>query len=208
MSMDVELSRFAVENCSLIEDAQGVLNQVEEAFLEKMNAYLGELLEEMPGFDYHRFKDGEISFGCEAWGKNARGVPQAAFWLDCQGNDTERSWLSVLCGKAPGTSAGIFFWYRWGDNNIKRKAWKAYLADFFVKNPELGEMGFCLSQDGEAIVKPILLDQHCLAAHIENPAPCLDAMADAAEAIAASREIFEKLVKEAPELGGASTDQI
>lgn len=200
MSYSPEICAHVIENVALVEEAQEVLAYAEEQLVEKIWTFIGKITEEQEYFDVICDKNGDRIVSGHDWEKKDDGMPIAGFWLDCQGDGCEKSWFSVLAGIVPGTTAGLFFWYDWSVHGIKRKDWKVFLKDFFIKNPGLGDNGFVLNEDGTAIMRPLKIDLACLAEHFQNPECCLDSMNETLEAIYAEREVFEKLLKDAAKI--------
>lgn len=133
-------------------------------------------------------------------GKNEKGEPLLSFWLDCQGENTDKLWLLVFMGKAPGTMGDLFCWYDWGSKGIKRREWKSFLSNFFLTQGSLHENGFILNDDGTAIIKPFHLDLDCLKDKFLSPDICFEPLADAIESINSQIKIFNLLANQARKL--------
>lgn len=194
MAYSPDICRLVIENAALVEEAQAVLTHVDGRLYENIWDFIKKLVAEQKYFDLTGGKEGNYFFSRKAWGKTERGEPLAAFWLNYQGEDTYRSWLSILAGIVPGTSAGLYFWYEWVQKGIRRREWKSFLKDFFISNPGLRDNGFVLNDEGTAITRPLRIDLQCLADNFQNPEVCFDAIGNALDAIYAERKSFETLV--------------
>lgn len=194
MAYSPDICRLVIENAALVEEAQAVLTHVDGRLYENIWDFIKKLVAEQKYFDLTGGKEGNYFFSRKAWGKTEREEPIAAFWLNYQGEDTYRSWLSILAGIVPGTSAGLYFWYEWVQKGIRRREWKSFLKDFFISNPGLRDNGFVLNDEGTAITRPLRIDLQCLADNFQNPEVCFDAIGNALDAIYAERKSFETLV--------------
>lgn len=194
MAYSPDICRLVIENAALVEEAQAVLTNVDGRLYENIWDFIKKLAAEQKYFDLTGSKDGNYFFSRQAWGKTEREEPIAAFWLDYQGDNSDRSWLSILAGIVPGTSAGLYFWYEWVQKGIRRREWKSFLKDFFISNPGLRDNGFVLNDEGTAITRPLRIDLQCLADNFQNPEVCFDAIGNALDAIYAERKSFETLV--------------
>lgn len=195
MNYGHDLIRLALGHPVLIEDAQAVLGEANEIFLGKLHEYTDEQCSD--SFTVTEIDDLCFNFGRPEWGQTPKGEPTAAFYLECEGEDTEdRSWLSVLTGQTLATS-GFFFWVNYKDFGIKTKAWKKYLCEQFAATPAFRDAGFALNADGDAIIKPFTLDAACLAENYPNLDECFDSVGAALDAIEKLLPEFEKIIQKA-----------
>lgn len=190
-----ELIRLALGHSTLIEEAQAVLEETNEILIQALYTYTDTRLSDS-------FTLGEINedlcfnFWRSEW-KDKRDEPVAFFWFDHnenEGEGSDRSWMSILSGQTP--AIGRFsFWSEYGEFGIKKRAWKKYLQRCFTTTPAFAEAGFTLSADGEAIIKPIVLDAACLAENYPNLDACFDNVAAALGCIDKLLPEFEKIVQ-------------
>lgn len=197
MPLTTEMKTFIIENVELIEQAHLLLDEVDSLLITNLGKFLKKIAEENGIFDICKLDEGEICLSRSKWGINEKGKPLLGVWLDCQGESTDRTWLSVLCGKAPGTVAGLFFWFDWSTKGIRRKDWKIFLRDFFKNNESLHEHGFILNDDGTAILKPFNLNLDCLREYHSSSDRCFEPLADAIDTINSQIDVFNDLSKKA-----------
>lgn len=200
MSLNAEMGAFILGNLELIEQAYATLMKADELLIANMAKFARKILRERDIFDIHYMEDGDLGFSRSSWERNDQDKPLLVFWLDCQGENTDKTWLSVLGGKAPGAIAGIYGWYEWSAKGIKRKDWKNFLRDFFASHESLHENGFTLNADGTAIMKPLILDLDCLKENFLSSEKCFEPVAEALEAIESQVEVFDELSKGAGKL--------
>lgn len=201
MAWNDEVLKLVVKNTLLVEDAYEALVYANEKLLERMGDHIDGLCRRQGSFEVEITKNGDWVLADTAWPRLKDVSQRAAFLLDGQGEEFENStWIAILCGLAPGTSAGLYFWYPWGDRGIRKKDWKNFLKDFFSANPELMEAGFSLNSDGTAIIKPLRFDLDCLARNFDNLDGCFEPLNEALEAIFKQSRVFGKLMEKAAKL--------
>lgn len=200
MQPNQEMTKFIIENVELIEQASAILEDVDSQLITSMGNYAKNILEKTDIFDLIKTDEGDLWFTSSRWEKNEKDEPLLKFWLDCHGTNTDKTWISVLGGKAPGAVAGIYCWYDWGTKGIKRKAWKDFLRNFFLKHESFYEQGFILNDEGTAILKPFNLSLDCLKEHFLSPDKCFEPLADVIDTIISQIKVFDELLKNSSKL--------
>lgn len=201
MSYDAEICKLVIENAALVEKAQEILEWVDERLVEQIWKYLSENCSSLKNFEARKDENDDYYLWNSNWPQKGNGMPLGAFWLDGQGENYERqSWLSIFCGLASGSSAGLFFWCDWSFLNCSRKTWKAFLKDFFIKNPALERHGFSLNEKGTAIIKIFNMNLKCLANNFNNFENCFNSLDDALADIYSQTNLFTDLLEKAKSL--------
>lgn len=186
-----ELISLVLGQPALIEEAQAVLNETDEKFLKILHDYIA-------GKISNSFKiseaDDDINFWCPEWCQNIQNKPVASFCLECEGDDSDRSWLSVLCGQVRATGYFTFKPNYYGAFGIKKKDWKKYLLNYFSESSVFSDAGFTFDSNGEEIIIPIVLNASELAEKYPDLNECFGSIDSAIEAINALLPEFKKIV--------------
>lgn len=200
MQLNLDMTKFIIENVELIEQASSILEEVDSQLLTSMGKYVKNILVRTNSFDLIKTDEGDLCFSSSRWEKNEKGKPLLKFLLDCHGPNTDKTWISVLGGKAPGAVSGIYCWYDWESKGIRRKNWKDFLRKFFLNHELLYKQGFILNDEGTAILKPFNLSLECLKEHFLSPDKCFEPLADTIDTINSQIKVFDELSKLASKL--------
>lgn len=195
MVLSAEMCHFIVENAVPIQSAYTTLEEADALLSANMYKFTKRVLEDDDVFHILPEEEG-IGFSSPKWKKNEKGELLMSIWLDCHGENSDQSWITVLGGKAPGAVAGLYCWYDWGAEGIKRKEWKNLVRDFFATHDSLHENGFILNDQGAAIIRPFTLDPECLKDNFLAPDKCFEPLAEAIEAFHSQIKVFDELEKQ------------
>lgn len=198
-----ELIRLVLAQPSLIEEAQAVLYEANNILLKTLRDYINSQIHN--NFTVSEVDNENFNFWRPAWEQSTGKEPFASFWLGCEGEDSSKNWLSVLCGQVRATGYFAFCPDYYGGFGIKKKEWKKYLLKYFNDTPAFSYAGFTLNSSSEAIIIPITLNSTDLAEKYPNLDECFGSVDSALEAITTLLPEFEKIIEAMKNWGSQNT---
>lgn len=197
MNYTKELAVLIINNVRLVEESNEVLGEIDDELFTELGNYIKSCLQKSNIYDNFN-ADSDIKFFRSKWPKGKNDESIASIWLDCDGEYTEYSWLSILTGQLADTYAGLFLWIE--HEGIRKTEWKQFMKTQYRNNPSLEESGFILNKENTAIVYPFRIEASCLIDNYPDIKKCFSKIGYAIDMLDKNTGILDTIIKNAKEL--------